>query len=52
MPYLLIAGDRDMEQGGFSVRSRREGDLGAMDTEGLLGLLKPELEKGVPRFID
>ncbi|MFY9234736.1 MAG: threonine--tRNA ligase [Fimbriimonadaceae bacterium] len=30
VPYMLILGDRDLEQGTVGVRSREEGDLGAM----------------------
>jgi threonyl-tRNA synthetase len=30
VPYMLILGDRDIEQGTVGVRSREEGDLGAM----------------------
>ncbi len=29
IPYMLIVGDKDMEKGTVSVRSREEGDLGA-----------------------
>lgn len=31
VPYMLIIGDRDIENGTVGVRSREEGDLGAMD---------------------
>ena len=30
IPYMLVIGDRDVENGTVSVRSRKEGDLGAM----------------------
>lgn len=33
VPYMLIIGDRDIEQGTVGVRSREEGDLGAMTLE-------------------
>jgi threonyl-tRNA synthetase len=37
VPYMLILGDRDIEQGTVGVRSREEGDLGAMPLEQFLG---------------
>lgn len=36
VPYMLILGDRDIEQGTVGVRSREEGDLGAMCVEEFL----------------
>lgn len=36
VPYMLILGDRDVEQGTVGVRSREEGDLGAMSLEDFL----------------
>ncbi|MFN7172767.1 MAG: threonine--tRNA ligase [Fimbriimonadaceae bacterium] len=44
VPYMLILGDRDIEQGTVGVRSREEGDLGAMSVEALLERLDSELE--------
>lgn len=38
-PYMLILGDRDIEQGTVGVRSREEGDLGAMTIEAFFGRL-------------
>ncbi|MEQ1823866.1 MAG: threonine--tRNA ligase [Fimbriimonadaceae bacterium] len=35
-PYMLILGDRDIEQGTVGVRSREEGDLGAMSVDDFL----------------
>jgi threonyl-tRNA synthetase len=36
MPYMLILGDKDIEAGTVGVRSREEGDLGAMVLEAFL----------------
>lgn len=33
IPYMLIVGDKDVEAGGVSVRSRRDGDLGSMSID-------------------
>ena len=36
VPYMLILGDKDLEAGTVGVRSREEGDLGAMTVEAFL----------------
>jgi threonyl-tRNA synthetase len=36
VPYMLIMGDRDLENGTVGVRSREDGDLGAMTIDELL----------------
>lgn len=36
VPYMAILGDRDLENGTVGVRSREEGDLGAMSVEDFL----------------
>jgi threonyl-tRNA synthetase len=40
VPYMLILGDRDLEAGTVGVRSREDGDLGAMPVDGFLGLFE------------
>ncbi len=40
IPYMLIIGDRDIENGTVGVRSREEGDLGPMTLEDLLVRVK------------
>jgi len=57
VPYMLVVGNREMAQGGVSVRSREEGDLGFFPLEGFLErirkestlVLAPESEKEVVR---
>jgi len=39
IPYMLILGDRDIENGTVGVRSREEGDLGPMALDDLLARL-------------
>ncbi len=51
VPYMLIVGDREMQAGRFSVRSRKNGDLGQMDLGTLCAYLKPETEAGIPQYI-
>jgi len=33
VPYMLVIGDKEVEQGAVAVRSRKDGDLGAMDVD-------------------
>ena len=40
IPYMLVVGDRDMENGTVSPRHRADGDLGAMSMEDFTALLK------------
>ncbi len=42
IPYMLIIGDKDVENGVVSVRSRKEGDLGAMTYEAFVEKIKRE----------
>ena len=57
-PVILVVGDKEVEDGGFAVRSRREiagrpkGNLGFMKPEEFMELIAPELAKGVPQFLD
>ena len=44
VPYMLIIGDRDIENGTVSPRHRAEGDLGAMSYEQFRDMLKEEVE--------
>jgi len=39
VPYMLILGDKDIENGTVGVRSREDGDLGPMTVEAFLGRL-------------
>jgi len=50
-PYMLVVGDRELETGGFSVRSRRDGNLGAMNLDSLMAHIKDELDQGKPKYI-
>jgi threonyl-tRNA synthetase len=43
VPYLLIVGDREQQNGAVAVRKRGEGDLGAKPLEDFLESLRPEL---------
>jgi threonyl-tRNA synthetase len=40
VPYMLIVGDREAEEGTVAVRRHREGDQGSMSVEDLIGRLE------------
>ncbi|MCS6949653.1 MAG: threonine--tRNA ligase [bacterium] len=43
IPYMLVVGDRDMQNGTVSVRKRSAGDQGAMTLDAFIARLKEEL---------
>ena len=43
IPYMLVVGDREQEAGAVAVRSRSEGDLGAISVADLIQQFKKEL---------
>ena len=44
VPYMLVVGDREQEDGAVAVRTREGGNLGAMPMDDLLARLAEELE--------
>ena len=47
MPYLLVAGEREMQAGHLAVRTRKGEDLGSMPIDALIARLKTEIENKV-----
>ena len=46
IPYMLVMGDKEIEEGTVGVRKRGEGDIGAMSIDEFLGLvLRQNAEK-------
>lgn len=43
IPYMLVIGDKEMENRAVAVRSRKEGDLGAMPVDGFIGKVLEEV---------
>ena len=43
IPYMLVVGDRDIENGTVSVRTRKGDDLGAMTPDAFLGKCLTEI---------
>lgn len=44
VPYMLLAGDKDIENGTISVRSRKNGDEGATTTDAFLARILEEID--------
>jgi threonyl-tRNA synthetase len=51
VPYMLVVGPKDQQQGGVSVRDRIEGDLGFMTTAAALAKLTAERDGRVIRQV-
>ena len=47
VPYMVVVGDRDMENGTVSPRHRAAGDLGAMSFEDFEALLKKVVDEKI-----
>ncbi|MBQ3472353.1 MAG: threonine--tRNA ligase, partial [Clostridia bacterium] len=47
VPYMLVIGDKDVEAGTVSVRSRKEGDKGAMNVDEFITQIKEEIDNKV-----
>lgn len=45
VPYMLITGDEEVEKKAISVRERKEGDLGSMNTFRFIDILKERIIK-------
>ncbi len=42
LPYMLVIGDAEQQNGSVSVRSRKDGDIGSMSVSDLIAKLVPE----------
>lgn len=47
VPYMVVVGDKDIENNTISIRKRKEGDLGAMTVEQFLGKIVPDRDNKV-----
>lgn len=45
VPYMLVVGDKEAENGGVAVRSRSKGDLGVMQLEDFAAQLRSEIDE-------
>lgn len=44
VPYMIVVGDKDIENGTVSVRSRKKGDMGSMSVDEFIKLIVEEVE--------
>jgi threonyl-tRNA synthetase len=51
IPYMIIVGEKEANSGTVSVRRRKKGDLGSMDIEALIRLVKEEEKEGIKSFV-
>ena len=47
IPYMVVVGDKDIENNQISVRSRSKGELGSMTFDTFLARLQQEIEEKV-----
>ncbi|MCX7694986.1 MAG: threonine--tRNA ligase [Caloramator sp.] len=47
VPYMLILGDKELEAGNVSVRSRKDGDMGTMAVEEFVSKIREEIDKKI-----
>ena len=47
VPYMVVVGDKDIENNTISIRKRKEGDLGAMTVEQFLAKIIPDRDNKV-----
>ena len=47
VPYMLVVGDKEIEANAVAVRSRKEGDLGAINADEFLAKMQEEIENKV-----
>ena len=44
IPYMLVLGDKEVEQGVVAVRSRKEGSIGTLSVEALIAKMQAEVD--------
>ncbi|MBR1970795.1 MAG: threonine--tRNA ligase [Clostridia bacterium] len=47
VPYMLLVGDKDIENNTVSIRDRRDGDIGSMAIEEFIAKITEEVEKKI-----
>jgi len=47
VPYMLVIGDKELDSGAVAVRSRKEGDLGAMALDAFVTRITEEIGKRI-----
>ena len=44
VPYMIVVGDKDIENNTISVRSRKKGDMGSMSIDEFIDIITKEVE--------
>lgn len=47
VPFMLVAGDKEQEEGTVSVRARKEGDKGSMPVSDFIALIKEHIDNKI-----
>ena len=47
IPYMLVIGEKERQEGTVSVRVRNEGDIGTMSVEQLVERIREETERAL-----
>lgn len=47
IPYMLVIGDKEANEGKVAVRSRKQGDMGAMSLDDFISKIKEEIDKKI-----
>lgn len=47
VPYMLVVGDKEMENRAVSVRSRKDGDQGSMSIEDIISKITSEVSNKI-----
>ena len=50
VPFMLIIGEKEAEMGNISVRKHLKGDMGTMEIENFVNLIKKEISKSISKF--
>jgi threonyl-tRNA synthetase len=50
IPYMLIVGEKEQEEGKVSIRRKGQGDLGQMSIEDFANYFKNEVQSGIAQF--
>ena len=45
VPYMIVLGDKDIENGAISVRSRKDGDKGSMTLDSFIAAALEEIKE-------
>ncbi|KGM97300.1 threonyl-tRNA synthetase [Clostridium novyi A str. 4552] len=47
IPYMLVLGDKEMNENTIAVRARKQGDLGAMNLDDFIAMVRKEIDEKI-----